>query len=212
MNTYRFQSMLKVILALSIIALLVSCQMLIEQAITGVGGSADVEDTGFFLSYDGFTTTKYGLPDLCYWKQGNKLDKYKKVLVLDFTSLNTNIYHNSALSMDKFVNLKKSIPDAIASSFDSQVFDNCERSSVKIKPKDIAAIKKMNADAIIMGNIKELKHMTSITTCQYEFKLIDRRSGQEVIKVIDRNATDADKIATMIVYKLSRLMADIKKT
>jgi hypothetical protein len=43
-----------------------------------------------------------------------------------------------------------------AQAFDGSVFLQCVRTSERIDPKDIEAIKKLPSDAILMGNIKEL--------------------------------------------------------
>jgi hypothetical protein len=98
----------------------------------------------------------------------------------------------------------------LAQTLDGPVFSQCIRTSERIDPRDIEAIKKVPADAILMGNIKEISSLTPLTVTQVEIKLIDIKTGMEILKFIHRSSTDYDKVAMPIVRCLSVLMDKAK--
>ena len=126
----------------------------------GSGKSAKIEDTGFFARYDDLKSESdpafVGLPDLYSIRSGVNWGLYKKVIIPDFTSLASNVRDISGMQLAEYKTIKKDLPDHLAQAFDGSVFLQCIRTSERIDPKDIEAIKKLPADGILMGNIKEL--------------------------------------------------------
>lgn len=61
-----------------------------------------------------------------------------------------------------------------------------------------------------MGNIKEISSLDKLTVTQVEIKIVDIKTGMEILKAINRNSTDADKVAMPIVRNLSVLIKKAK--
>jgi hypothetical protein len=187
----------------------------------GAGKSATVEDTGFLKSYQGLTPAKDPafptLPDQSYISPQARMNNYKKVIMPDFTSMTPSIDKISGLQIRQYKGVKQELPDLIASTFDGSTFPKVSRVSERIDPSDIVAIKKLPADAILMGNIKELvsmggDHGAGLTAIQIEYKLIDIRTGEEVITAIHRSTTDLDKVAMGQVRVLASLLSKAKSS
>jgi hypothetical protein len=205
-------------LALLFIALtatgLSGCAM-VEIAMVGAGRSATAEDTGFMQSYEGLSSESDpahpNLPDLYAVVGDVKFAGYKKVLMPDFTSLTTDISKLGGLQVRQYKNIKKDLPDQIANTLDGSVFTNVVRLQEKVDPKDMAAIKKLPATAVLMGNIKELVSLggendAGLTAIQVEYKLVEVKTGREVLRAIHRSTTDLDKVPMAQVRVLSGLI------
>lgn len=174
-----------------------------------VGKSATIEDTGFFSNYDGLAAATdadkkayHNLPDLYYISPKINMKAYKKVLVTDFTSHVTDINSIPGLQNKYYKTIRKDLADNIAESVEGSAFDKVVRISEKIDTKDIEAIKKLSADAVLMGNIKEMVapsvgegKYAALAAIQVEYKLIDIKTGEEVLKAIHRSTTDKQKVA-----------------
>lgn len=135
-------------------------------------------------------------------KKKYKMKAYKKVIVTDFTSHVTDINNIPGLQNKYYKTIRKDLADNIAESIEGSAFDKVVRISEKIDPKDIEAIKKLPADVVLMGNIKEMKapmvgegKYAALAAIQVEYKLIDIKTGEEVLKVIHRSTTDKQKVA-----------------
>ena len=174
-----------------------------------VGKSATIEDTGFFSNYDGLAAATdadkkayHNLPDLYYISPKINMKAYKKVIVTDFTSHVTDINSIPGLQNKYYKTIRKDLADNIAESVEGSAFDKVVRISEKIDTKDIEAIKKLSADAVLMGNIKEMVapsvgegKYAALAAIQVEYKLIDIKTGEEVLKAIHRSTTDKQKVA-----------------
>lgn len=162
---------------------------------------SDFVNTGFFYDYSGLME---GESESVYeknvaWEQtreGLKLSQYKKVIILDFS--NTS-------GMAEGVTLRKAMPDYLAETLKTLdlLFTDIKRSSEKIEPKDYTKIKSLAADVIIMGNIKkivkgdmvkrEVRYQLlgfaggDVPEVTLELKLVDRRTGEEVVRIVDVN-------------------------
>ena len=150
---------IKILLVVALFVLC-GCSAAFDLAHTGAGQSAQIEKINFFLATDGFVSADgvgAGLPDLFYISPSYNAKKYKKVMVNDFTSLTTDINKISGLQIPEFKNMRKDIPDNISQSFDGSIFPQCIRSTERIDHADINNIKKISADAVLFGNISELK-------------------------------------------------------
>ncbi len=180
----------------------------------GSGKSATAEDTGFFSRYDDLKSESdpafVGLPDLYSIRSGVNWGTYKKVIIPDFTSLAVNVRDLYGMQLREYKTIKQDLADHIAQALDGSVFIQCIRTSERIGPKDIDAIKKMPADAILMGNIKEISSLGKLTVTQVEIKIVDIKTGMEILKAINRNSTDDDKVAMPIVRNLSVLIKKAK--
>lgn len=180
----------------------------------GSGKSATTEDTGFFSRYDDLKSESdpafVGLPDLYSIHSGVNWGAYKKVIMPDFTSITVNVRDIQGMQLTDYKTIKKDLADQIAQAFDGSVFIQCIRSSERIDPRDIEAIKKLPADAILMGNIKEIHSLGVLTVTQIEIKIIDIKTGMEILKSINRSSTDRDKVAMPIVRNLSVLIKKAK--
>ena len=183
--------------------LLSGCGPLLEVAITGPGKSATAEETGFFKSYDGLVSTRdpaySSLPDLYYVSPQARINTYNTMLVPDFTSMTPDINKLKGLQIRQYKTIKQDLPDQIATTFDGSAFSRVSRMSDRVDPKDSAAIMKVPADAILMGNIKELvsvggENQAGLTAIQVEYKLVDVKTGEEVLKAIHRSTSDLDKV------------------
>lgn len=190
--------------------LLIGCETLSS----GSGKSAKIEDTGFFARYDDLKAESdpafVGLPALYAIRPGVNWAAYKKIIIPDFTSLKTNVKNLSGMQLAEYKTIKKDLADHLAQAYDGSVFLQCVRTSERIDPKDIEAIKKLPADAILMGNIKELHSAKDLTVTQVEIKIVETKNGMEILKAINRNSTDHDKVAMPIVSNLSVLINKAK--
>jgi hypothetical protein len=190
--------------------LLIGCETLSS----GSGKSAKIEDTGFFARYDDLKAESdpafVGLPALYAIRPGVNWAAYKKIIIPDFTSLKTNVKDLSGMQLAEYKTIKKDLADHLAQAYDGSVFLQCVRTSERIDPKDIEAIKKLPADAILMGNIKELHSAKDLTVTQVEIKIVETKNGMEILKAINRNSTDHDKVAMPIVSNLSVLINKAK--
>ncbi len=174
-----------------------------------VGKSATIEDTGFFSNYGGLAAataadkkTYHNLPDFYYISPKINIKAYKKVIVTDFTSHVTDINNIPGLQNKYYKTIRKDLADNIAESIEGSAFDKVVRIYEKIDAKDIEAIKKLSADAVLMGNIKEMVapsvgegKYAALAAIQVEYKLIDIKTGEEVLKAIHRSTTDKQKVA-----------------
>lgn len=196
------------------------CGVMLELAMVGAGKSATIEDTCFFKSYDGLAPATDpdkkaypNLPDLYFISPKINMKAYKKIIIPDFTSYTTNTDNIAGLQSKYYKTIRKDLADNIAETFEGSVFKKVVRPSEKIDPKDITEIQKLSADAVLMGNIKELVapmadegRGTALAAVQIEYKLIDIKTGKEVFKAIHRSTTDKDKVATAQVRVLSELL------
>lgn len=212
-----------VVVLIGLVGLVLSlsgCGALIELSMVGAGKSATIEDTGFFNNYNGLAVATdvdkkayHNLPDLYYISSKINMKAYKKVIVADFTSRNTNIENIAGLQSKYYKTIRKDLADNIAESIESSAFDKVIRISEKIDPKDIEAIKKLPANAVLMGNIKELVAPSAdegggaaLAAIQVEYKLVDIKTGEEVLKAIHRSTTDKEKVAVAQVRVLSEVL------
>lgn len=196
------------------------CGAMFDIAITGAGSAAQIEPINFFKSTADLTSARNSgenLPDYYYIANGVDWTKYKNVIVNDFTSITPNIQKISGLQVPEFKNLRKDIPDNIANAFDGSIFSRCQRSSNRIDSNDKNSIRKSRADAIIFGNISEMKTMgrgkgggIGLTATQVEIKIIDAKSGKEILKMINRSSTDGDKVSMPINTRLANLINKAK--
>lgn len=206
---------------------LVSCQRcvlagyftLLEVAMVGAGKSATIEDTGFLKSYDGLASASDnadpGLPDLYYISPRNRMESYNKVIITDFSSLATDVRNLRGLQIRQYKTIKQDLADHMAETFDGSIFETTLRIHEKIKPRDLEAMRKLPADGVLMGNIKEIvslggENNAGLTAIQVEYKLVDVKTGEEVIKAIHRSTTDLDKVAMAQVRTLSALINKAK--
>jgi len=202
------------------------CGALLELTMVGAGKSATIEDTGFFQNYDGLAAATdadkkayRNLPDLYYISPNINIKNYKKVIVPDFTSRSADISKIAGLQSKYYKTIRKDLADNIAETFNGSAFEKMIRISEKVDPKDIAAIMKLSADAVLMGNIKELAAPladegggAALAGVQIEYKIIDRKTGKEVLKAIHRSTTDKDKVATAQIRVLSELLNKARNT
>lgn len=202
------------------------CEGLIMVTTVGAGKSATIEDTGFFQNYDGLkkeTDPRYPeLPDFWYLAPDvkNKLANYKTVLMPDFTALTAKPDDLLSIQSKEFKTIKKDLPDSVADMLEgSSVFPEVVRISEKIRPRNIDEIKKLHGDAILMGNIKEIVLAPSfdraneafgLAAAQVEIKLVDIKTGEEVLKSIHRGTSDADKVGLVIRLYLTDLFKKAK--
>lgn len=189
------------------------CAEMIEVAVTGVGKTAKIEPINFFKRSDDFMT-KSGtdnLPDFYYISKNVDWSKYKKIIINDFTSLTPDIQKISGLQVTEFKNLRKDIPDNIVNAFDGSVFSQCKRSAERIDHNDINSIRNAQADAILFGNISEIIHM-NLTAIQVEIKLVDTKTGEEIIKMINRSTSDSDRVSMPINRCLANLINKAKNS
>ena len=203
---------------------LFGCSAASDLAHTGAGHSAQIEQINFFNNTDNLVSnedSEGGLPDFFYISPNVVWTKYKTVMVPNFTSITSDVEKISGLQILYFKNIRKDIPDNIAQSFDGSIFPQCYRSTERIDHKDIKSIKKVRADAILFGNISELKSGTrlqqyddglGLMTAQVEIKLVDTKTGEEVIKMISRRTTDGNKVSITINRYLANLINKAKNT
>lgn len=209
---------LAVVLATSLLAL-TSCMTALELAVVGAGKDAKAEDTGFMAQYSDLRkaekaeTDSFGrLPDLFYFKEGLDLSGYSAVAIPDFTSLTTDPNRLGGLQSRLNKTMRSDLADAVASSFDGQPFRAVVRVNEKLDPKRPTLPATVKADAVFFGNIKEARFTggeggdsPGLTGTEIEYKLVDLRTGEEVLKAIHRATTDTDKVAMGQVRVLAAL-------
>jgi hypothetical protein len=214
----RIREIPKIALIVMMAQLAAGCAV-VEVAMVGAGKSATTEDTGFLKSYQGLAPVvdpAYPrLPDFSYVSPQVRMSAYKKVLMPDFTSIQPDVSKLRGLQVRQYKSIKQDMPSQIANTFDGSAFRQVTRISDRIDPKDTAAIKKLPADAVLMGNIKELfslggENNAGLTAIQVEYKLIDIRSGEEVVTAIHRSTTDLDKVPMAQVSVLTSLFNKAK--
>jgi hypothetical protein len=196
---------------------LFGCSLLL----TGAGKSAQLENINFFKTTDDIKPNpgKYSnFPDYYYIAPNINWAKYRKIIVSDFSSMTSDVNKISGMQIPEFKNLRKDMPDNIAQSLDGSVFQQCIRSAQRIDHNDLSRIKAQQADAVLFGNISELKtglrsdkggHV-GLTATQVEIKLVDRKTGQELIKIINRSSTDGDKVLMPIVKRIANVIQQAK--
>jgi hypothetical protein len=145
------------------------------------------------------------------------MDGYNKVIVTDFSSRTTDVSKLSGLQVRQYKTIKKDMADHFAETLEGSIFENAIRVSEKINPKDIGAINKLSADAVLMGNIKEIislggENNAGLTAIQCEYKLVDVKTGEEVLRAIHRSTTDLDKVAMAQVRSVAALLNKAKNT
>lgn len=206
---------LKMVLLLCIISILPflsGCELLL----LGAGQSATSEDTGFLKSYEGLQQKPQNnsselLPDLWYVSPNAKIDKYKKVVVTDFTSMTKNPRDLSGLQMREYKTLRQDMADHLAEALDGTVFSKTMRLQEKIVPqKDASMIHDLKGDAVLIGNIKGIISLGGLTATQIEVVLIDIKTGEEVVKAIHRGLSDPDKVSMVFVGRLTSLINKAK--
>jgi len=210
----------RVLFAATVISVwfLFGCSAAFDIAITGAGSTAKIEKINYFKTTDDFIAGGSGLPDFYYISPNVNLNNYKTIMITNFTSITSDVSKVRSLQMSVFKNLRQDIADNIEQTFDGSVFPKCVRFTDKISHQDKDSIKKLQADAVLFGNISENKtgfhdnKGTLLTTTQVEIKLVDRRTGQEVIKMINRSSTDSDKVSMPIVRILANLVNKAKNT
>jgi hypothetical protein len=199
------------------LAFLFGCEMAYDMAVTGAGSSAKIEQINFFKTSNDFTKGGSGLPDLYYISPNVNWNKYKTVMVPNFTSISTDVSKVSSLQITEFKNLRQDIPDNIQKTFDGNVFPKCMRLTAPVSHSNQSSVRRLHADAILFGNISENKsgirnkRGTMLTTTQVEIKLVDRKTGQEIVKMISRSSTDSDKVSMPIVRLVANLMSKAKQ-
>lgn len=190
------------------------CSAALDLAVTGAGKSATIENIKFFTNTSNLKkASRSGLPDYYYISQNYMASKYKVVVINDFTSMTNDVSDISGIQVPAFKNIRADIPDNLAQSFDGSIFSRCIRSSKRIDHRDMNEIKKSSGDAILFGNISTLKSglraedgHVGLTSAQLEIKVVDRKTGEEIIQVVMRNTTDGDKVLMPIMRQMSNLM------
>lgn len=196
------------------------CSMMLDMAVTGAGSTAQIEPINFFKSTADLTSEKNSgedFSDYYYISNNANWTKYKRVIINDFTSITPDMRKISGLQIPEFKNLRKDIPDNISNAFDGSIFSQCSRSSGRIDHNDMGSIRKARADAIIFGNISEMKSMgrgkgggIGLTSTQVEIKIVDTKSGKEILKMVNRSTTDGDKVSMPINRRLANLINKAK--
>jgi hypothetical protein len=193
-------------------------------AMTEAGKSATVDNINFFKTSTDLKPKQdnnYDMPDFYYISPNVDWAKYKKIVVNDFSSLTTDINNISGFGIPEFRNMRKDMPDNIAQSLDGSVFLQCVRSTQRIDHTDSNSIKDVQADAILFGNISWLKTglryssqggQVGLTSTQVEIKLVDRKTSQEIMKIINRSSTDGDKVLYPILKRLTAVLNKAKST
>ncbi len=202
-----------------VVSFLSGCSTMLSMAIVGPGKSAMPDDTGFFKSYEGLVSTSDpaypNLPDLYHLSPQIRMSAYKTVLVPDFTSMTNDTSKLSGLQIRQYKSIKQELPDQLVNTLDGSAFPRISRTTDRYDVKDTSALMKVHADAILMGNIKELvsvggENKAGLTALQIEYKLVDVKTGEEVLRAISRNSTDLDKVAMPQVRVLSALLNKAK--
>lgn len=201
-----------------LISTLSSCMTALELAVVGAGKDAKAEDTGFMSYYGDLRKAEdaekdaFGrLPDLFYFKPGLDLSAYSAVAVPEFTSLTTDPNRLGGLQSRLNKTMKSDLADAVVSSFDGQPFRRVIRVNERLDPKRPILPDTIKADAVFLGNIKEVAFTggeggsPGLTGTEVEYKLVDLRTGEEVLKAIHRATTDTDKVAMGQIRALTAL-------
>jgi hypothetical protein len=197
---------------------LFGCSAAFDLAMTGAGQSAQIENIGFFKTTDDLISDDFlsNYPDYYYISSSVNFNKLKKIVIPDFSSKTNDFNNISSLQISEFKNLRQDIPDSIARTFDGSIFQKCSRIEQRIDDTDIGSIKKLKASAVLFGNISYFKtgsRSTSgnmLTTTQVEIKLVDRKKGQEIIKMVIRSSSDSDKISMPIVRNIAYVVNEAK--
>lgn len=215
----RFRGLVQIFIVAFAAQMVTGCGAIIQSAMVGAGKAATVEDTGFIKNYQGLAPSQDpafpGLPDLSHVSPQVRMGAYSKIIMPDFTSITPDIDKLKGLQIRQYKGIKQELPDLIASTFDGTLFSKVTRYSERLDPKDIAAIRKLPADAVLLGNIKELVSLggegkAGLTAIQIEYKLIDTRTGEEVVTAIHRSTTDLDKVAMGQVRVLTSVLNKAK--
>ncbi|MGH8626846.1 MAG: hypothetical protein ACREYC_16835 [Gammaproteobacteria bacterium] len=204
-----------------VVGFLSGCGPMLAMALVGPGKAATPDDTGFFRSHEGLASTGDpafpNLPDLYYLSPQIRMSAYKNVVVPDFTSMTNDMSKLSGLQIRQYKSIKQDLPDQLVNTLDGSAFPRMSRTTDRFDAKDTSALMKVHADAILMGNIKELvsvggENEAGLTALQIEYKLVDVKTGEEVLKAISRNTTDLDKVAMPQVRVLTALLNKAKGT
>ncbi|MHB8173182.1 MAG: hypothetical protein ACYDFU_01825 [Nitrospirota bacterium] len=193
-------------------------------ATTGAGYTGT--RTGFLSDYGNLKGGDSGLPDYYYASPNADLSKYKKVLVADFSAISTQDV--SFLYMDAYKNIGDDLAKAIAQACDGTMFDKCEATNTRVRYNDMDAIKKLPADAVILGNFAEFKENGGLGVLhalggrndgQYpadtkvEIKIVDTKTGKEVVGLISENAVyNAGEVTTAVVPQMMTLLRKVEST
>ncbi|UPU37839.1 SH3 domain-containing protein [Geomonas paludis] len=184
----------------------VGCSTIGTAALLGIGKNATKEDTGFFLSYDNLQEGNFGEPDWYFIANDINLDKYNTIAVTDFSSLTINPLHTSDLQNGSNKNIRKDLADIMCSQLDGSSFKRCKRVESRLDPKSITEIKKVPADLVLLGNIKELRGLNDIVVAQHEIKIVEQKTGREILKFINRQNTGKDMVARPLMRKLQKIL------
>lgn len=217
----RIGNLLRQMVVLMSLSMLIGCSIAFDMALTGAGKSAQIEPINFFKTTDDLkppTGQKGDWPDFCYIAPNVQWSKYNRIVVNDFTSLTSDVRKISGLQIPEFKNIRKDIPDNIAQSLDGGTLPQCSRADRRIDHNNIADIKSSKGDAILFGNISEIRTgarserggVLGLTATQVEMKLVDRKTGQELIKIVNRSSTDGDKVSMPIVSRLATVVNKAK--
>ncbi len=197
-------------------------------ATTGGGASSGYTGarTGFLNNYGNLKGGDSGLPDYYYASPNADLTKYKKVLVSDFSAISTQDV--SFLYMDAYKNIGNDLAKAIARACDGTIFDKCEATNTRIRYNDMNAIKKLPADAVILGNFAEFKQNVGLGVLhalggsddkQYpadtkvEITIVDTKTGKEVVSLISENAVyNAGEVATSVIPQMITLLRKVQSS
>ncbi len=144
----------------------------------------DFVDTGFFTDYNVIEDKGKNL-EWAYIKDGIRFGKYKKIIVLTFSS---------SSSAPQAASLKNEIPEMFYDSLKG-VFQEVEFLEQVIGPKDFNKIKSLPADAVVMGNIKRIDDRNAAKqffvgfaagepNVYLEFKIVDTKAGEEVVRIV----------------------------
>lgn len=181
---------------------------------------SDFVNTGFFSDYSGLMEDESGfLEGKVKWeqaKEGVKLSQYKKAIILDFT--NTSL-------MAQGISLRKLMPDKFAETLKTLdlLFTDIKRSSEKIDPKDYTKMKSLPADVVIIGNIKKVEKgdmakrevksnllgiaVGDMPKVSIELKLVDTKTGEEVIRIVDSvSGITTDEAAEGIIKRTTNYL------
>ena len=102
--------------------------------------------------------------------------------------------------------MRQDLADTVCQGLDGTIFKKCNRVPDRLDPKDKSEIQSIKADVVLMGNIKELKELGGLTVAQVEIKIVEKKTGKELLRMIDRQTTDPDKVAMPAVRKLLKVL------
>ena len=197
MNTNK----LLLYLSLASLLILLGCAKAYRVENRFIGSSDDMEAGGKMT----------GLPDFYYVAPDFNPGRFRKVAIADFTSRPSQPGLLSGMTITKFKTIKADIPDILAQALEGQLFDKVVR--IKNRRNPVKAARRIGADAVLLGNLSELRQSLGLAlmgaeliAAQFEMKIIDLKTGRTVVKVVDRNKTDADKISMPLVRNLTHLL------